>query len=533
MQSVVFFKSTKGEHAVLHADSKVEETISRGQNDNAREEDIVALYIGIDCGTQGTKVIIYDSKKKHVVGEGNTPHRIISNDSGAREQDPQLWIDALDIALAQALSSFGGNRRLVRGIGVSGQQHGLVILDNERKVIRNAKLWNDTETALDNARLIQCAGGESAVISRIGTMIPVGYTASKLVWLRRCEPQSFNRIAHVMNPKDYINYYLSGIICTDFGSASGTGFFDVIDCVWNNEMVSLIDDSGILDRALPPLVEDIDPVGCVRPEIAEKFGLDPTCVVAAGSGDNMMAAVGTGNVQNGIATVTLGTSGVLSVFTGERPEGYPSMVQIQNTIPNGWIPTVCTMNATSTTAALQQLFEVDLKLFNSEMESAPVGSEGVMMLPFLNGERMPSLPQAKGVISGLTIGNISRRNLIRASAEAVIYGLRWGYDALQEKGIVLNQVRLVGGGSKSKPWRQIVADVLDVEVVGPQNKEAGAFGGIIQAMSVSGEGDVSTLCKDHIRVDEMKHAIPNRESVSEYEKYYRAYLAQRKSIFNL
>ncbi len=493
----------------------------------------MSLYLGIDCGTQGTKVILYESEKKRIEAEGYAPHELIAHEAGRREQDPQWWLDALDSALAQAMRSVGKRKRLIRAIGVSGQQHGLVVLDRDCKVIRNAKLWNDTETAPDNEDLIRRAGGEAAVISRIGTSLPVGYTASKLVWLKRHEPASFRRIAHVVNPKDFINFYLSGVICTDFGSASGTGYFDVLQRAWSQEMVSLIDDSGTLSRALPQLREDFSPVGCVRPEIAGRFGLDPKCVIVAGSGDNMMAAVGTGNVQKGMATITLGTSGVLSVFTDERPTGYPAIVQIQNTIPNGWIPTVCTMNATSTTSAVQQLFEVDLELFNAEMQSAPVGSEGIVFLPFLNGERMPSLPQAKGVLAGLTVGNFSRRNVIRASAESVIYGLRWGYEILHEKGIALNQVRLVGGGSNSQPWRQIVADVLKVEVVGPKNKEAGALGAIIQAMSVHGEGDISSLCREHIRLDETKHAMPNVENAAAYDEYYHSYLVHRKAVFGI
>ena len=493
----------------------------------------MSLYIGVDCGTQGTKVILYDSEKKQVEAEGSAPHELIASEDGRREQNPQWWLEALDRALAQALSSFGSKKRLVKAIGVSGQQHGLVVLDRDRNVIRNAKLWNDTETAFDNEDLIRRAGGGSAVISRIGTSLPVGYTASKLVWLKRCEPESFERIAHVMNPKDFINFRLSNVICTDYGSASGTGYFDVTDRAWDEEMVSIIDDSGTLKRSLPPLLGDLSPVGCIRPEIAARFGLDPRCVVVAGSGDNMMAAVGTGNVQNGIATVTLGTSGVLSVFTDELPEGYPAMVQIQNAIPNGWIPTVCTMNATSTTTAVQKLFEIDLELFNTEMQSAPVGSDGVTLLPFLNGERMPPLPQAKGIILGLTLGNISRRNLIRASAEAVVYGLRWGCEALHKKGVVLHQIRLVGGGSNSRPWRQIVADVLNVEVVSPQNKEAGALGAIIQAMAVSEEGDIRSLCKEHIELDKTKYAVPKSRNVAEYNEHYSSYLAGRKAVFGI
>ena len=493
----------------------------------------MALYVGIDCGTQGTKVIVFDSETSVIKGEGYAPHRLITDDSGAREQDPGWWIEALDSAMSEALTPLGGARRSVRAIGVSGQQHGLVILDSEHRVIRNAKLWNDTESAHDNTSLISSAGGEQAVLLKIGTAIPVGYTASKLVWLKRCEPEAFRRIRYTMNPKDYINYYLSEVVCTDSGSASGTGYFDVIHRKWNDEMVNLVDDSGILQNALPRVVDDLAHVGRIRAEIGARFGLDSACVVVAGSGDNMMAAVGTGNVESGIATVTLGTSGVLSVFTDQAPEGYPSIVQIQNSLPNGWLPTVCTMNATSTTGAVQQLLAMDLTEFDQEMESAAIGSEGIIMFPFFNGERMPPLPHANGLISGLTTSNMSRRNLIRASAEAVVLGLRWGYDLLREKGIELREVRLVGGGSNSRPWRQIVADVLNVEVLVPQSKEAGALGAAIQAMAACGEGEVPALCKRHVRLDERKRGRPVPENVTRYEELYQSYLMQRRVFFGL
>jgi xylulokinase len=492
----------------------------------------MAYYVGIDCGTQGTKVVVYDPETRTFLGDGYGAHEIISNERGGREQDPQWWINALDEAMKGALKNLSaGDRKKIAGIGVSGHQHGLVILDKDKKVLRRAKLWNDTETAEANQRYIEAAGGPAGVIAAIGTAIPVGYTVSKLIWLKEQEPETFNKIAYVINPKDYVNFYLTAVVATDTGSASGTGYFDVINKTWSDKMVSLV--APDFKRALPPIVGDLDAVGTVTKEIAEKYGFASSCIVAAGSGDNMMAAVGTGNVQSGVATMNLGTSGVLSVFTDQRPVGYPEILQIQNSIPNGWIPTIVTMNATSTTTAVQELFSLDIQTFDREMAAAPIGSEGVVMLPFFNGERMPSLPGAKGWISGLTMQNLRRPNLIRAGAEAATFGIRWGCDLLRQKGVSVSQLRLVGGGSNSAPWRQMVADVFDAEIIGVQGKEAGALGGIIQAMGACGEGSVPELCAGHIVLDEKKRALPDGERVKQYEAVYQKYLGLQKELYKV
>ncbi|MDR1108417.1 MAG: xylulokinase [Spirochaetaceae bacterium] len=492
----------------------------------------MAYYIGVDCGTQGTKVVVYDPETKGFLGDGYGGHEIAANERGGREQEPAWWINALDIAMGEALKNLSpGERKKIAGIGVSGQQHGLVVLDKNKAVLRRAKLWNDTETAGANQRYIEKAGGPAGVIAAIGTSLPVGYTVSKLVWLKETEPETFEKIAWVINPKDYINFYLSGVIATDAGSASGTGYYDVINKVWSDKMVSLI--APDFKAAMPPVIDDLEAVGTLRQEIAEKYGLPESCVVAPGSGDNMMAAVGTGNVESGIATMNLGTSGVFSVFTGQRPAGYPEIIQIQNSIPNGWIPTICIMNATSTTTAIQELFGLELAAFDADMASAPIGAGGVITLPFFNGERMPALPAARGCISGITMENLTRPNCIRSGAEAVAFGIRWGADLLREKGIVFHQLRLVGGGSNSAPWWQIIADVFNAEIVGVKGKEAGAFGGIIQAMSVRKEGSVPEICGRHILLDEQKRAQPDKENVKKYEAVYQGYLKLRQEIYHL
>jgi len=495
----------------------------------------MAYYIGVDCGTQGTKVVVYDGAGKVFAGEGYRTHEIFSGAGGAREQEPAWWIDALDFAMGEALKNLSpSERKKVAGIGVSGQQHGLVILDKDKKVLRRAKLWNDTETAGANRRYIAAAGGPAALVKAAGTAVPVGYTASKLVWLRENENAVFGKIAYVLNPKDYINFYLSGVIATDAGSASGTGYFDVINRRWSDRLVSLISDGTTdLGRCLPPVIGDTEAAGKIRPEIAAKFGLAGDCVVAAGSGDNMMAACGTGNVREGAATMTLGTSGVLSVFTGTPPAGCPEIVQIQNTLPSGWLPTICIMNATSATTAVQRLFGLDLKTFDAELAAASAGAGGIIMFPFFSGERMPALESESGAVTGLTAQNFSRANLIRACAESVAFALRWGRGLLRERGADFRELRLVGGGSNSAPWRQIIADVFNTGVTGVKGREAGAFGGIIQAMCACGEGDIPSLCEAHIRLDDEKRALPDRDAAAEYDGIYEKYLALRNKLYGV
>jgi len=492
----------------------------------------MGFYIGIDCGTQGTKVIVYDSLEKKIVSTGYAGHELISTDSGLREQKPQWWIQALDSAMMQALDLFKGDKALIAAIAVSGQQHGLVVLDKRKEVLCDSRLWNDTETSDDNEALVRDAGGISGVIAKIGTALPVGYTASKLVWMKRCRPELFSRIAYVVNPKDYINFYLTGRICTDTGSASGTGYFDVLNKTWSRQMMELIDSSGILEAALPELVTDDLCIGRIRPDIARKYGLAANCKVAAGSGDNMMAAIGTGNVRNGTGTITLGTSGVLSVFTDKTPVSYPPVIQIQNMIPDNWIPTVCTMNATSSTTAIQKLFSIDVNSFDRKLQSACPGAGGILMIPFFNGERMPPLPHAKGIITGLTIANIGQENVIRACAESVAFGLRWGYDLLRAKGISLQQIRIVGGGSNSKPWRQIIADVFQAELISPENKEAGSLGAVIMAMNICGEGDITSLCDRHVGFSDRK-TEPQKENYALYEDVYYEYMKTRELFYGI
>ncbi len=492
------------------------------------------MYIGIDCGTQGTKVIVYDEKKKVIISDGYAKHDIIALENGRREQEPSWWIDALDTAMHAALDGLGDTRKKIRAIGVSGQQHGLVVLDEKNKVIRPAKLWNDTETATENAELIEKMGGERGTIEMIGTSIPVGYTASKLLWMKRHEPQLFSCIAMAFNPKDFINYYLTGIQATDIGSASGTGYFNVNTLSWSEEVIALMDESGVLKKALPDLATDGEPIGTITKEIAARYGLSASVLVSPGSGDNMMASLGTGTVEDGTAAMTLGTSGVINMYSStNRPFFFDPITQIQCAGNGGWIPSVMTMNATSTSTAYQELFGLSVKEFDEYLERAAVGAEGIVMVPYLNGERMPALPNSKGVVAGMTFKTLQPQNLIRASAESVIFNLRWGRDCLTENTGPIEVMKITGGGSNSAPWRQITADIMNTEIIGVTSKESGSLGAALQAMWVDGQGDITQLCKDHVELDYSKHAVPNPENVEIYNEVYASYLDVRMKMYGI
>ncbi len=283
------------------------------------------LFLGIDCGTQGTKAIVLDASSGKVLGLGAAAHTLISGANGRREQHTQEWLDAFTEATHRALQQAGVDGQDILGIGVSGQQHGLVLLDDQGQVLRPAKLWCDTETAPENDRLLQHLGGESGSLERLGVAIAPGYTVSKLLWTREQHPDIFKQIAHILLPHDYLNYWLTGRAVAEYGDASGTGYFNVRSRDWDVALLKHIDPSGRLEQALPQLIEADQTVGSILPAIAERLGINPNAIVASGGGDNMMGAIGTGNIAPGVITMSLGSSGTVYAFSDQPNVSPPSV----------------------------------------------------------------------------------------------------------------------------------------------------------------------------------------------------------------
>lgn len=486
-------------------------------------------YIGVDCGTQGTKAVIFDADGGTIVGKGYEKHPIISDDTGKREQKVEWWTSAMLSAMRSALEKSGIDKKKVKAISVSGQQHGLVVMDEKREVIRDVKLWNDTSTAEDNDEIINRAGGMEAVWSNIHTTLPVGYTASKIRYLINQEPELYDRVRHVILPHDYLNYYLTGNIVTESSEASGTGYYDVRARKYADVMLEAIDPSGKLKHAIPKIIDWETPVGTLKPELAHMLGLSEDTSVAAGGGDNTMSALGTGTIIDGVCSLSLGTSGTVIMKVPHLKEKQDRLIQIYSILAGEWLATTCTLNATSATSSVQEFAGLTIEKFDELMRQSPVGSQGVRMIPFFGGERMPPIPHAKGILKGLSTNNLQMKNVIRSTAEAVVFTLKWGFDKLREITDAPKTLIINGGGANSAPWRQIVADVFGLPVLSLANDEGGAFGAALQAMymdtsSMGKKIELTDLCEKYIRLDHTKDCFPIENNVVAYQTVYQEFL---------
>ncbi|ROO02700.1 xylulokinase [Pseudomonas fluorescens] len=486
------------------------------------------LFLGIDCGTQGTKAIILDAISGQVLGQGAAAHTMISGANGRREQDTQQWLEAFSLATRRALLAANVDGQSILGIGVSGQQHGLVLLDDQGEVLRPAKLWCDTETSAENDRLLTHLGGEKGSLERLGVVIAPGYTVSKLLWTKEQHPVVFSRIARILLPHDYLNFWLTGRACSEYGDASGTGYFNVRTRQWDLQLLRDIDASGRLQAALPELIDAHQSVGSLLPAIAEHLGINPNALVSSGGGDNMMGAIGTGNIQPGAITMSLGSSGTVYAYS-EVPKVSPdASVATFCSSSGGWLPLICTMNLTNATGAIRELFDLDLQQFNDLVAQAPIGADGVSMLPFLNGERVPALPHATGSLHGLTLDNLTQANLCRAAVEGTTFGLRYGLDLLRHNGLQSRSICLIGGGSKSAVWRQIVADIMNTPVICTEQSEAAALGAAIQAAwckswSNGHEDSLADLCQRCVKLDSSSETLPIAANVAAFQQAYERY----------
>ena len=442
------------------------------------------IYLGIDCGTQSTKTVALDGGSGVVLAAATKNYDVIPNLlSGHMEQNPSTWVEALDFTVRQVIQTLGERRRGIRGIGISGQQHGFVPLDASNQVIRPAKLWCDTSTAEECDMFRSHFGGTKVLLEEIGLDMLPGFTAPKILWLKRHEPENFARLALVLLPHDYLNLYLTGQARMEYGDASGTALMDVRKRTWSSAVMKFIDPA--LESKLPPLSSSRKPAGMLRAELAQYWGLTGDIVVSAGGGDNMMGAIGTGNVVPGRVTASLGTSGTLYAYSENAvvdPEGEIAGFCDST---DAWLPLLCTMNVTVATEAARHLFGWTHIRTEELLRSVPAGCDGLMFLPYLQGERTPNLPRGTGVFHGLTTKNMTPAHMVRAVMEGVTLGLGYGLQRLRTLGITPTEIRITGGGSKSAFWRQLCANVFDCPVVTLAESEGAALGAAIQALAAA------------------------------------------------
>ena len=439
------------------------------------------LLLGIDSGTQSTKILVVDARNGKVLAEAAQKYGLIPNlPTGAKEQHPETWRRATAKAIRLALKAAKATAGEVKAIGVSGQQHGFVPLDKAGSVIRPAKLWCDTSTSAECEEITSKLGGQKAAIRAVGNAILPGFTAPKILWLKKHEPKNFARLAMVLLPHDYLNFWLTGEKKMEFGDASGTALLDVRTRRWSESVVNAIDPS--LVGKLPPLISSDQPAGHLTAPAAKALGLEKGILVSAGGGDNMMGAIGTGNTRSGVVTASFGTSGTIYACS-EKP-----VIDPQGEIAafcdstNRWLPLLCTMNVTVATEMLRTDFKWTHERYEREARKIRAGSNGLLLLPYFEGERTPNVPAGTGVWFGVNGKTFEANHFARASMEGVTLGMNYGLRRLAELGCGCKQIRATGGGARSKVWRQIMADVFNAEVVTLKVGEGAAYGAALQAL---------------------------------------------------
>lgn len=478
------------------------------------------MYLGIDIGTQSVKALLYDADAAAVSAVEAAPLALVSDSDGTREQEARWWVEALEDCILRLPQD---GRAAVRGIGVSGQQHGCVALDAAGDSLAPVKLWCDTATARECDEITAAFGGEVRCIERVGNAILPGYTASKIRWLRTHRPDAYRAVATILLPHDYINFVLTGEQVMECGDASGTGLLDIRERRWHADMLAAVDADRDIAEVLPPLVTHDAPIGQLRDSLAASLGLPAGVPVSCGGGDNMMAAIGTGSVAPGRMTVSLGTSGTLFA-SSDRPVIDPEgAIAAFCSSTGGWLPLLCTMNCTVATELTRSLLGAELAELDESVASAPPGSGGVVTLPFFNGERTPNLPAGKGCVLGLDETNYKRENLLRSAMESAVFGLRAGLDAFRHAGCQVDSLRLTGGGAGSSAWRQMVADVFDLPVSVQACDEGAALGAALQALWVDQGGDLQALVDSHLAIDETRSCSPVPARVNEYREHFDNY----------
>ncbi len=480
------------------------------------------LILGIDSGTQSTKVLVLDAAKRKVLASAAVAYGLLPNlPPGAKEQEPRTWRDATAKAVKQALKAAKASSAEVKAIGVSGQQHGFVPLDKAGEVIRPAKLWCDTSTSSECDEITSALGGTKAAIRAIGNSVLPGFTASKILWLKKNEPANFARLATILLPHDYLNHWLTGRAVMEFGDASGTALMDVRKRKWCAAALAAID--AELPSKLPPLMPSDQPVGTLQPSTARALGLGTDVLVSAGGGDNMMGAIGTGNTRPGVITASFGTSGTIYACSDKPVIDPKGEIAAFCDSTNRWLPLLCTMNVTVATEMVRRDFKFDYRQMEAAVAKAPAGSDGLLLLPYLEGERTPNVPAGTGVFFGVNARTFTAAHFARAAMEGVTLGMNYGLRRLAELGVAPTQIRATGGGANSKIWRQIMADIFGTQVVTLKVGEGAAYGAALQALwcwrlQQGEKTSIESITEEYVTLNTAETTEPNSAHVAVYRQ---------------
>ena len=475
------------------------------------------LFIGIDLGTSAVKLLLVEESgaiRKEVTRE----YPLFFPQPGWSEQNPGDWWDACLDGLRELLT--GVDASCVAGIGCGGQMHGLVVLDENDAVIRPAILWNDGRTQEEVDYLNGVIGREklSAMTANIAF---AGFTAPKILWMQKHEPEAFKRIRKIMLPKDYINYKLTGVHCCDYSDASGMLLLDVEHKRWSEEMLDIC---GVTEQQMPQLFESFEVVGTVLPDVAAALGMGDHVEVVAGAGDNAAAAVGTGVVGEGGCNISLGTSGTLFISADHFGVDPNNALHAFAHADGGWHLMGCMLSAASCN---KWLCEEILKTDNYAAEQADItdeklGCNHVFFLPYLMGERSPiNDVNARGTFTGITMDS-SRSDLVQAVLEGVAFAIRDSFEVARSLGLDIPRSRICGGGAKSPLWRKIFANVLGIPLDMVKTEQGPGYGGAMLAMVGCGLFESVQAAADAL-VTLASTTEPDPEITARYEAQYRKF----------
>ncbi|RDU23798.1 xylulokinase [Anaerosacchariphilus polymeriproducens] len=472
-------------------------------------------YIGIDLGTSAVKLLL--------MNQNGAIQKIVSKEypveypkPGWSQQNPEEWYEKTVDGLNELLADYC--KEEVAGISFGGQMHGLVILDKKDQVIRPAILWNDGRTT-EETEYLNYKIGKEKLASHTGNIAFAGFTAPKLLWIRKHEPENFSRIDKIMLPKDYLSYRLTGIHSTDYSDASGTLLLDVKNKKWSNEMMEIC---GIRKEWMPVLYESHQVVGTLLPEVCQLLSLPSRCKVAAGAGDNAAAAIGTATVGEGQCNISLGTSGTIFISARQFVKDSNNALHAFAHADGNYHLLGCMLSAASCNKWWMEEILKTRDFVKEQQDIFELGKNQIFFLPYLMGERSPyNNPNARAVFFGMSM-DTSREDMTQAVLEGVGFALRDSLEIAKRNGISIKCARICGGGAKSLLWRIIIANILNIKVESIRVEEGPAFGSAILA---------AVACKEYASVEEAANKLvmvtetlePDAELSARYEEKYRKF----------
>ncbi len=497
----------------------------------------MGVVLGLDVGTSGSKAVAIDETGK-VLASALVEYPLISPKPNWAEQDPAEWKSAAFDTLSQLANHPQVDSSDVKGIGLTGQMHGSVFLDKDNKVLRNAILWCDQRTAKQCDEITSKVGAEK-LIEMVCNPALTGFTAPKILWLRENEPEVYEKVAKVLLPKDYVRYVLTGEFATDVADASGTLLFDIKNRDWHHELMSILD---IPSDFMPRAYEGTEVTGTLSADVAEATGLPAGIPVIAGGGDQAAGGIGCGIVRTGVISSTVGTSGVVFAFADDVSRDPHGRVHtFCHSVPGKWHVMGVMLSAGGSLRWFRDtLFQNEIAVaaetgvdpyeyITKSAQNIPVGSEGLIFLPYLTGERTPHKdPDAKGAFVGFSLRH-TRAHMARSVLEGVAFGMRDSFEIIREMGIPVGQVRASGGGAKSPFWRQMQADINKAPLVTTNVDEGPAFGAALLATVATGiYGNIEEACDATIKL--VASCEPDAGRSALYDKWFAEYQAAYKAL---